>query len=320
MPHRLLALGLLPGVAIAAPQPAPTAQSADDLTGRLAAGVVTDTPPRVLYSWTTDDQLERLSQHRMLLTRTESPLRGQTGFALRIAQYAEQSASPTAKLLNRPGFARHRYAWSNPWATALGWQEETYGSDLIRVELKDEAWMAIFDVQAEPVLRFVDMKGQPVSEAEVLAHPERIGVVLHLKPQTWEPDPKYYTFGMTIPAYREYVLCNEGMIARWSHGGEAQRQVLADSRELLVDLRARLPEVAPSVSLEETWRQPPGDDPIDLYFHNLSLNSGQYWPTESALDTLIARLDAIAQDRAITHEPNFNFSLNHPPSVPGGVP
>lgn len=320
MPHRLIALGLLPGAALAAPQPAPTAQSADTLTDRLAAGVLTEIPPRVLYTWTTADQIARLSGHRMLLTRTESPTRGQTGFALRIAEHAEQTGSPTAALLSRPGLARHRYAWHNPWATALGWQEETYGDDLIAVELRDEAWMGIFDVQAEVPLRFVDMKGQAVSDAMVLASPERIGVILHRKPSTWVPDPKYYTFGMTIPAYREYVLCNEAMIKRWSHGGRPQAEVLSESRSLLEALRPHLSEQPPAVDLEQLWREPPGTDPITLYFHNLGLSSGQYWPSIAAVDALIARLEAIGDAPLLTHEPDLTFSLDHPPAVPGGVP
>jgi hypothetical protein len=320
--HRLLVLGLLPLSipASAAPQPAESTQAADDLIARLAAGVVTDVPPSVLYTWTTDEQLTRLAGHHMLLTRTESPDHGQTGFALRIVEHAGQTGSPAASLLTRPGFARHRYAWSNPWATAMGWEEETYGDRLIQVTLRDEAWMAIFDTAATKPLRFVDMQGRAVAEADVLAHPERIGLVLHIKPRTFVPDERYHTFGVTSPEYREYVLVNEAMIRRWSHGGAEQRQVLSESRALLEALRPRLPDTLPPLDLDRLWRQPPGPDPVDLYLHNLALSSAQYWPEPHAIDALIAHLDTIGDAGRLTVEPGFTFSLDHPPPIPGGVP
>ena len=326
MPHRLLVLGLLPIVspAVAAPMPAPKAQSADSLIDRLAAGTVTDVPPRVLYTWTTPDQISRLAEHQMLLTRTESPTYGQTGFALAATRHAEQTGDAASVLMTRPGFARHRYAWHQPWATVAGWNSESYGDALIGVELKAEAWMGIFDQDAASPWRFVDMQGRAVSVEKVLANPERLGVVLHIKPRTNEYNNPYDTFGWTNPAYREYILCNESMIHKWSTGGNHTTQALSDSQELLTTLRPHLPPAAAAVHWEteivEKWKGRPGNDPVDLYLHNLAFPNAFYAPGQAEVDTLLARLPAIPKGVAITHKPDATFSLENPPPVPGGVP
>ena len=292
-----------PVVAAPAPRPVPAPQvPLDTPTARLEAAAFTQgaRPPRVLYTWTTPDQIEALRQTPTLLTRTESPRYGQTTYAIRLHEHAASAQHPISQLLAQPEFARHRYAWHQPWATLLGWYGESYGEQLIRVELKPEAWVGLFTPDAATPWRFVDLEGHPVPIAAVLQSPQRIGAVFHFKEKSAPENSFMATFGLGRESYREFILCNEGMIARWEHGTPAISAELAQEVALLEALRPLLeaPAAAQPVgawmerAVQRWSRDTAARSLLDTYTDTLAFPNNYYHPTPENLDALVARLGA----------------------------
>ena len=173
----------------------------------------------MLYSWTTDEQYEALRTDRVLLTRTERP--GVGGGLIRDVLAALAAAGdPLSQALQAPEFRAARYAWTNPWATLMGWPGESYGDRLIEIELREDAWVMTLLGSQWQVL---DHDNQPVARKEAIANPGRIGAIFHLH----EPDAGAECGGSFTRggagAYREYFLPNESMIARWSLATEQMR-------------------------------------------------------------------------------------------------
>src|SRR5262249_44222107 len=161
----------------------------------------------------------------------ESPTKGRAFFDRR----RDQTTSPVSRLFDEPALAKRRFAWSNPWATLRGWEGESYGDRLIRVTLKDQAILAVFnpDDKNPEGWRFFSALGIELGLGEVLQHPERIAAVFHIFEGIQEGE-------RTAPPYREYVLCNESMIASWEVDTERLRAEVAAEIDLLRRLRAEL--------------------------------------------------------------------------------
>jgi len=195
-----------PRVAPVAPPPT-TTHASDDRLAALAVGD-DDFYRAVLYTWTTPDQISALRASRELLVATTFT----GGFVspyMRALDTLDASTRPghdlAHALVTEPSLQRRRYAWPAPFATVLGLGARGYGHALIRIELSPDAWIGRFDPAAVQPFRFVDHTGATVAAADVLAHPERIGAIFHVRR---EPTIK-------VP-FREYVVCNEAMVASWS--------------------------------------------------------------------------------------------------------
>jgi len=176
---------------------------------------------RVLYTWTTADQIAELRTAKRLLTREESPANGASYFE----QYLHGLAAggdPIAKLLDTTTFAKSRFAWPAPWATSGGMGAEQWGDQLIRVTLKKDAIvLAVSSRTRTFTARDLDNRALPLDL--VMQHPERIGAVYFEAAQ-----------------YREMVLCNESMIAGWSVGTQDIADEVAAEARAIAALAAEL--------------------------------------------------------------------------------
>jgi hypothetical protein len=157
---------------------------------------------RVLYTWTTFEQIEELRADPLLLTRRESPVFGPSGFDKRVAE----GRGPMAELLQRPQLSARRFGWPAAWGTALGFRGESYGNQLIRVTLKAEAIIAAFTPARAKPWTFAAVSGAEMPFETLRDNPERLAAV-------------YYEASDQSGqlAYREYVLCNESTIKTWDH-------------------------------------------------------------------------------------------------------
>ena len=184
-----------------------------ELAARLARLAVThdDFARPVLYTWTTPDQIADLRKSGVLLVKDGSTKPSGYEIQLDTVWRGKGPGSDLAALLrSHPGLVKQRYAWTAPLATrrtlnVADASDHGYGDALVRVVLRDDAYVGMFDPSLPDPWRWVDMKNRPVPTWEVLAHPERIGAVYHVE-----------RAGASPVSYREYVLCNETMIDEWS--------------------------------------------------------------------------------------------------------
>lgn len=170
---------------------------------------------RTLYTWTTSEQVEELRRTKVLLSREESPEHGASYFEQYIHMLASTHgpAEAIAKLLDSTGYAKSRFAWIAPWATREGIGDEVYGEQLIRIDLAADA---IVLALAGTAFTAHDLSDAPIDLAIALAHPERIAAV-------------YFDSG----SFREYIVCNESMIASYTVGTDEIRDVaLAEAAAL----------------------------------------------------------------------------------------
>ena len=251
---------------------------------------------RVFYSWTTDEQVAELRAGGPLFSRSESPGKGR-GLALtQLEAFAVSDSGPAQQLaaqLASTVFAKLRYSWTNPWATLLGWPGETYGNQLLQVELKPDAWIAVFD---EGRLSVFDVDNQPVELASALDTPERIGAIYFQA--NVDGSPTYCgSFSQGTVGFREFVLGNLHMVKRWSLATPELKQRLAQD---ITDLQAFQAEVAclpvpeqPAWSSDVTcqwryrWQEP---EALSNYGFSLGIPSELYWPSVPNIQALIAAL------------------------------
>jgi hypothetical protein len=233
---------------------------------------------RVLYTWTTAEQIAELRRDRRVLVREESPQHGASYFEQVVHVLADRDSA--AKLLDTVTFAKSRYAWPAPWATHEGWPGEVYGDELIRVTLKPGAVVLALTTGGRVEAR--DLAGALVPIVDVLAHPERLAAVY------FTADPGDVAPGVPRPpnAFREYVLCNESMIAAWSVG----TQDIAD------ELAA---EIAALDALARELRAGPATPELAAgYASALALRSPAYALDPGAIEQVIAHLRAVPRPPA----------------------
>ena len=245
------------------------AGASSELEPRLAALAVTDGNfyRSVLYSWTSPAQIAALRQSHVLLTATTATGGFVSPFLRELALVATDSGpgrDVARLLLKDPVLSRRRYAWPAPFATSLGLGDRTYGTSLIRIALRDDAWIGRFEPTEADPFTFVDSTNALVSTAEVLAHPERIGAIFHVR----------YERGATI---REYVICNAEMVASWS---VATREI---SDEVGRD-RAMLAAIARVQQPQPSW--------LPDWHASLAFDIERYQPTPRALADMTAALAA----------------------------
>ncbi|MDI1447310.1 hypothetical protein [Polyangium sp. 6x1] len=300
-------------------------QGEEEIVQKFVPYAVTDgsLARRVLYTWTTREQIAELEKNLVLLTRTESPEHGASYFDQMLHARA-LAKEPLAQMLRTTPFARARYAWTAPWATAYGLGSESYGDRLLRVTLKPEAWIAVL-MTSKKDLEVRDLAGKPVPIGDALAHPERIAAVyfVHDTPVTG------YAASMAGPeqriGYREYVLCNESMIESWSIRTPEIRKELLDNAAALRAL-ARflfLHPLKPSSTIaswnvqvvKETF---PLAEPVPtllgMYEASLAFPSGIYQPDSTRLNIAATRVEEYEEQQKgppLTHTPTAKFP---PPS------
>jgi hypothetical protein len=253
---------------------------------------------RVFYSWTTDEQIAELRAGGPLFSRSESPGQGRGLLFTQLASYASAGSEPArtlAGLLESGTFAKARFAWPNPWATLLGWPGEAYGTQLLQVELKAEAWLASFDGRA---LTVYDAQGELVPIETALMSPERIGAIYY---QAAATNGASYcgTFSQGAVGFREFALGNLAMVQRWSLSTpEIAARLTQDiaalqafQKELSCLFVPAQPSWSDSVSCE--WGQRFYDSgALADYDMALGIPSELYWPSSDNLSALIAALQA----------------------------
>jgi hypothetical protein len=271
---------------------------------------------RQIYTWTRKDQADAMRKHRWLLTRTMSPERGYAVFDDRLRQVP--ALGVVAQLLRRDALKYRRFGWVTPWPTLMGWSSMDYGDQLVRVTLKDEAIIGVLDSR-ERGWRFVSVDGAPVQEKVVLDHPERLGAVYHV----WHGNREQPPLG-GAESFREYVLCNESMIARWEMATDALRQEMQGGATMIAELAAHLHRVrrpTPPHLLEwnhhvddAIWPKPPSDsDVVSLYEANLALPSAPYMPYVDKLKLLAKTVRELKLAGApLTHEVTVKYGDKPP--------
>ena len=196
---------------------------------------------RILFSWTTDEQAAELRRDQVLFTRSERPGLG-PGYAFNIVQQLAQDQTlperaQLASLLGGELFAKARYAWSEPWATRMGWPGEDYCGNLLRIVLKPEAWVAKV---MNGDLSVVDLQNQPVSLTAALANPERVGAIFYEKDAFAGGPSCNGSFISGSNGYREFVVGNLAMVEEWSIGTQQIHDRLSANIEQLTSFLERI--------------------------------------------------------------------------------
>jgi hypothetical protein len=255
---------------------------------------------RELYSWTTDEQAAALRRDQVLFTTVEEAGLG-PGYAFAfLNQLAGGATDPQqgqlASLLAGDLFSKKRYAWSEPWATRLGWPGEDYGSNLLRVVLRPEAWLVIV---WGGVLSVSDLDNRPVAVSEALLHPERIGAIYYVRDASVGGPSCNSTFVDGKNGYREFILGNLAMVEEWSLGTQTIRDRLvaniADLTRFLSQVR-----VCPRSENSVEWNRKVvcnwgGDfndvtDEWMVYEQALALPSANYLPMPQQIAAIIETL------------------------------
>jgi len=294
-------------ITIAIPMVAPPCQPPIAESAVFAASMIADAAParRELYTWTTAEQAQEIRAGSVLLTRSERAGSG-PGYAVDLlTQLAARDATSStqadqialAKVLIGKRFEKARYAWTEPWATRVGWPGETYGDQLVRILLRPEAWLARFRYGQVDVL---DMNNLPVGMAEALAHPERIAGFFFVKDQEAGGPRCNGSFRGGGDGYREFIVSNEAMIEEWSIvTAEILARLEADLARLEEFLkRVRSCPVQTDAGIWNTnvvcdWPVlPVSFTEIAAYEHALAIPSPGYMPSPAVIASLIDELQA----------------------------
>jgi len=240
----------------------------------------------VLYTWTTREQGEELRRSRKLLVADASTGGRMSIFnreLLRLAATTDPGHALASQLSERATLRKRRYAWPSPFATTLGLGPRRYGDVLVAVRLGDDAWVARFEPSnREQPFAVVNLEGAPVSMAQVLATPDRIAAVFHVA-----PDARI--------GFREFVLCNESMVAQWSLATpEIQARIDAELlllKDLKTDPFAYLPARAVGESATPDWQRSTSPaNLVNLWHASLAFANDRYRPSPGNLGRLIETL------------------------------
>lgn len=279
------------GEKVAAVAPGPSAPGALELAARLRPHVVThdDFARSVFYTWTSAEQIAALrSTKTLLVARAATNVRNSPflrGLTERVQRH-QAGEKVAALLLQHPALDRRRYAWTSPFATVLGLGERSYGSALIKVGLRPEAVIVRFDPESSAPFVFVDLHGQAVPESAVLAAPERLGAIYHVRTR----GPSDF-----VP-FREYILCNEGMILSFAVATADIRARLAAESELLRSLRPAFAQLRPAESAKSAvpaWVKLPAEATLLATWRAaLAFDNRKYRPQPAHVDKILAALAA----------------------------
>jgi len=256
---------------------------------RRAAGraVHADSPnARVLYSWTTAEQLADLRKGKKLLLRSESPTKGRALFDGKLDQVRSNTGSGIAALFQRSPLDKRRFAFPNAFATSLGLKGESYGDVLVEIRFREDAWIAI--VGPFSISAFLDMNGKTVPVATAQKEPGRIAGALHVDTN-----------------FREIVVFNEAAVERWSACTPEIARSVRDEMEFLRKAASFTPDALPpppppagrfevrSLPQNEVWpKKPEGAASLDqLLLAAMASTEAPYALTSGALEKLAASLE-----------------------------
>ncbi len=262
---------------------------------------------RELFTWTTAEQAAELRAGQVLLTRTEREGLG-PGYAMDALKElaARQGITPTevdsitlAGMLSGPAFGKARYAWPEPWATRAGWPDEQYGDQLVRILLREDAWLARFQ---SGIIDVIDLYDKPVPTKDALAHPERIAGIYYVRDAGAGGPNCYGTFRGGDNGYREFIIGNEAMVEEWSLGTPEIRARLEADIALVEEFFKRIRPCPPANLVNSwnhsvvcSWEKLLRDTPIDdlmAYQNALAIPSANYVPTPVVLASLVEQLTA----------------------------
>lgn len=235
------------------------------------------------YTWTTPKQVEALRATGRLLVTNAASGGHSSPYNRLLAELAPEH--PIAKrLLEDPRLNHQRYAWPHPFATVMGRGPRRYGDALIRIELTQGALIGRLDPKSDPVFAFYQLSGARVPLSEVLEHPDRIGAIFHVRTQENMPLP-----------FREYVVCSEALVARWSVGTAEIAEHLDREIELLEVLAAGpFATLAPAQvkwRATQQWHRATSRPSLVTRWHAaLAFDNLRYRPSPSNLAAIVATL------------------------------
>jgi hypothetical protein len=241
---------------------------------------------KTLYTWTSPNQINELRLRPILLTKSESETLGPSGFDKRVQ--AERGANyEMTELLAKPQLSLRRFAWTTPWATILGFQNEAYGNQLVKITLKDDALIASFTPGKSKHWDLVDLSNKSVDRDVLQEHPERLAAVYYEA-----QDEK----GALL--YREYVLCNESMIERWEYA----------TPDIITEMSAQEDALRKLIEWARVAKDP---KEVESFFARTTSFPGR--PYTASVEDLTALADLLlvhkaAQIDAITATPTISFS------------
>ena len=251
------------------------------------------TEQRVVYTWTTEEQIAELRAGGPLLSRTEREGLG-PGAAYEYFALASET-DPIAALLSEERFAPARHAWVHPWATRMGWPGESYGNQLIKIVLKPEA-LLVKVISGQ--FSVWDLSGNQLDEAQALDNADRIGVVYFQK-DTYLDGAECGTFGSRgNQGFREYIVNNPAMIESWSHGTTEILERLQADIALVKEFMRRI-RACPETDGVEQWSGDvicsdftrSSDTELGAYEQALALTSEYYLPQPANMVALAETLE-----------------------------
>jgi hypothetical protein len=267
------------------PPPAPAS-----LVDRLQRHAVTDEDHarRIFYTWTSEQQIAALrADGASLLSATSYQGSGPSRFVLDLEDRIRAAARDhhiDRVVLMHPSLTRRRYAWPSPFATRMGLAGRGYGDALIRIELTDDAVIGRFEPEAAEPWSFVDTKGKIVDRAVVLADPDRLAAVFHVRRVRTATAP-----------FREYVLVNERRIARWSIGTEAIAREVKEEAALMRELAGAWPDAPHAETWTAHWKKLPQPASLEATWSAaIAFDNDRYVPTAKNLNAIADALDAWA--------------------------
>jgi hypothetical protein len=278
-----------PGVML--PEPCPAAET---LFGDQVVTAIGE--QRVFYSWTTEEQVAELRAGGALFSRSERPGMGRGLLFTELLALGEAGTTLTNELalvLTNQTFAKARFAWTNPWATIMGFPGEDYGNQLLRIELRDNAWIAFF---ADGNLRVFDLDNKEVPLETASASPERIGAIYY-ESRAEAGNCHSGTFAHGGVGFREFALGNLEMVKNWSLATpEIAERLQSDIGELeefskMLNCFGDVSDWSTRVTCD--WGQ--GRTQLDAfgnYEFALGLPSELYRPTSANIEAVIAALEA----------------------------
>ncbi|MBL8679473.1 MAG: hypothetical protein JNK05_09925 [Myxococcales bacterium] len=226
---------------------APRPRSLDE---RLADDAIDNERPwrEVLYSWTPPDRAAAIAQSRVLLAATAQSGNAPSPFSRLLTRLRSREGElglVARALLEDPALNRYRYAWSNAYATALGFIGRSYGTALVRIELAPNALVLRLDPRDVRPLRLYDREQREVPLRRFDELRGRIAAVYHVR----------RSGDVRVP-FREYVVCNASAVARWSLATPPVREEIARERELVSALYDALAaRSTPSLSPRERYAE-----------------------------------------------------------------
>jgi hypothetical protein len=250
---------------------------------------------RTIYTWTPQAQIDELRQDPTLLTRSASVV-GERG---RATDYllSRAATDDIAAILSRPEFEKKRFGWTNAWATALGWEGETYGDQLLEIRLRADAWIGRLSTRTGE-WAFFDTSNRAVGLDAVRQSPERIAAF-------YFAEDAAKGCGGTLfgqPPYREYVVCNEAMVESWSASTPELLAHLTTGIGALSALRDALARAGCTVSSESVscfqaeviaaWDSPQRNL-VGAFEGSLAFPNELYVPTVPSVENLIRGLQTL---------------------------